>query len=124
MGLTAVQCQVMQYLSRALAEKKDTYPADLERDFHLKKPTVSGILKRMEEKEFVTFEADNEDKRKKKVVLTPKSKEITKKLDADFEYIEKALLDGISEEELGETKKTLIKMLDNINKYIGEYEEY
>ena len=46
--LTRTQCSVLGYLNRN--GNKEINPRDIEKEFNLKRPTVTGILKRLEEK--------------------------------------------------------------------------
>ncbi len=116
-GLTATQCQTMGFLRRKTDMGEKAYPMDLEKELHLKKSTVSGVLKRMEEKGFIKLQSDDDDGRRKIITLTPKSKEIDEKMEENFRYVEGELLTGIDEEDIEITKRTLLKMLDNINKF-------
>ena len=50
MELTASQGPIMAYLAHA---EQPPCPRDLEADFHLTHPTVSGLLSRLEQKGFV-----------------------------------------------------------------------
>ena len=51
MDLTGIQSFVLRYLSEHSGEV--VYPRDIEKQFHLTHPTVSGILQRLESKDFL-----------------------------------------------------------------------
>ena len=55
MDLTAAQGQIMAYIAHC-----PTPPCarDIEEEFHLSHPTVSGILSRLEKKDFLVFRPD------------------------------------------------------------------
>ena len=71
MDLTAAQGQIMAYIAHC-----PTPPCarDIEEEFHLSHPTVSGILSRLEKKDFLVFRPDEKDHRCKRIYLLPKGK--------------------------------------------------
>ena len=56
LDLTSTQSFILHYL--VLHEGEHVYPKDLEKRFHLTHPTVSGVLQRLEAKDFVVLEPD------------------------------------------------------------------
>ena len=72
MELTAAQGQVMGYLARA---KQPPCPRDIEAEFQLTHPTVSGLLSRLEQKNFIELRTDPEDRRCKRIYVLPKGRE-------------------------------------------------
>lgn len=69
MELTAAQGHIMGYLAHA---DKPPCPRDLEEAFHLSHPTVSGLLARLEKKDFIEFRPDETDRRCKRICIKPK----------------------------------------------------
>lgn len=71
MDLTAAQGPILGYLSR-----RETPPCsrDIEEEFHLSHPTVSGLLARLEKKGFIEFLPDEQDRRCKRIVLLEKGR--------------------------------------------------
>ena len=61
LGLTASQCAVLDYLFNSSADEVNQ--RDIEKALSLKNPTVTGILKRMEENGFVFIVPSTRDKR-------------------------------------------------------------
>ena len=51
LDLTSTQSFILHHLS--LHEHEAVYPKDLEKRFHLTHPTVSGVLQRLEAKNFI-----------------------------------------------------------------------
>lgn len=111
-GLTYSQCHVMGFL-HSHAER-EFYPMDLEKALELSKPTVTGLLQRLEEKDFISLVPDKRDKRYKKIVLTEKAWEFHEKMQATLCRTQKKLYKNISEEEKDEVIAVLHKMLGNI----------
>lgn len=69
MELTAAQGHIMGYLAHA---KEPPCPRDLEADFHLSHPTVSGLLSRLEQKGFIELRPDPSDRRCKRIYVLEK----------------------------------------------------
>ena len=72
MELTAAQGHIMGYLARA---KQPPCPRDIEAEFQLTHPTVSGLLSRLEQKNFIELRTDPEDRRCKRIYVLPKGRE-------------------------------------------------
>ncbi len=60
-GITSSQCAVLDYLLGS--SKEFVNQKDIEKALSLKNPTVTGILKRLDEKGFILAVPSNQDKR-------------------------------------------------------------
>ena len=69
MELTAAQGHIMGFLSHC---STPPCPRDVEEAFHLSHPTVSGILSRLEQKDFIQLRPDPEDRRCKRIYIQPR----------------------------------------------------
>lgn len=112
MDLTHSQCRILCFLDRN--RDRDIYLNDIEKKFCLKRPTVTGIIKRLEEKEFISVVQKHDDKRYKIVTLTHKSENILKLMEENLNNTERTLCSGISDEEKSEVYRILSVMLNNI----------
>lgn len=101
-------------------QDRNIYQKDIEKNFSMRRSTVSEIIKLMEKKGFITRESVPHDARLKKLRLTPKAEEIHKFMTESLEQNEKLLRDGISEEELNIFFNVLKKIRNNIE--IGDDE--
>ena len=72
MDLTPVQSRVVGYLAH---RSEPPCAKDVEEEFQLSHPTVSGILSRLEKKGFVEFRPDPADRRCKRIYILPKGQE-------------------------------------------------
>ena len=95
LGLTGQQSFVLRYLS--MHDGEVVYPKDIEKRFNLTHPTVSGLLQRLEAKGFITCIPDPDDRRYKRVAITPSAREI------QAEFIR--LLDMAAENIIAENQK-------------------
>ena len=112
LGITASQCAVLDYLFNASIE--EVTQKDIEKGLNLKNPTVTGILKRLEENGFILIVPSNKDKRCKNVYLTEKSYDIQRKMDMERKKIDKMLTIGMTKKEIAALEKMLARVLYNV----------
>lgn len=112
-GITSSQCEVLDYLFHA--EEEEITQRDIERNLSLKNPTVTGLLKRLEEKGFVFSVPSPTDKRCKNVYLTEKAFDIQRKMEMHRKKSDKMLTLGMTKREIETFKKALEKVHYNIS---------
>ena len=78
LGSHRQQCAVLDYLLGS--SKEFVNQKDIEKALSLKNPTVTGILKRLDEKGFILAVPSNQDKRCKNIYPTEKAYDIQKKM--------------------------------------------
>ena len=96
MDLTAVQGHIMAYLAHA---KQPPCPRDLEAEFHLTHPTVSGILSRLEQKGFLELRTDPEDRRCKRIYVLDKGWQCHEVMHSTIQENERRMTEGFTPEE-------------------------
>ena len=96
MELTASQGRVMGYIAH-----RRTAPCsrDIEEEFHLSHPTVSGLLSRLEKKGFIEFRPDEDDRRCKRIHMLAKGIECVETIHSTIVENEEKMVQGFSEEE-------------------------
>ena len=115
-NLTATQEKVMGSIFRMQEHSKDVFQKDIERELDLSNPTVTGILKRLEEKEMIKRIPSSEDARYKCLTLTDKGLDVIHEcMDFGVNYIEKKLTKDMTEEELNTLRTLLNKVIDNMD---------
>lgn len=112
LGITSSQCAVLGYLFNS--RKEEINQRDIERHLNLKNPTVTGLLKRLDEKGFVFSVPNTMDKRCKNVYLTEKAYDIQKKMEVDRKQIDKNCTIGLGKKEVDSLRRILQKVLYNI----------
>ncbi len=112
-GITSSQCEVLDYLFQTSEE--EITQRDIERQLCLKNPTVTGLLKRLEEKGFIFSVPSPSDKRCKNIYLTEKAYDIQRKMEASRKKSDKMLILGMSKREVEAFERTLEKVLYNIS---------
>ncbi len=111
-GITSSQCAVLDYLFHT--NKEEVNQRDVERNLNLKNPTVTGLLKRLDEKGYILCVQNEEDKRKKNIYLTEKAYDIQRRMEADRKKLDKRLTMGLTKKEVAAVTRALEKMLYNI----------
>ncbi len=96
MELTAAQGHIMGFLSR---QPQPPCPRDVEEEFHLSHPTVSGILSRLEQKGFIQLQTDPNDRRCKRIYIQPKGQECHLTMHQTIQTNESRLVQGFTPEE-------------------------
>ena len=75
---------------------------------------VKQILLKLEKKNFIRFQADETDKRKQRIMLTDYCREFCEKNDEMSKSIMEKMFDGITEEDIATTIKTIIRIEKNL----------
>ena len=115
LGLTSSQSFVLGYLtSRTLAEDGAIYAKDVERYFHVKHSSVSGVLQRLEAKGFITFSQSEEDRRCKAILLTQKAYRVHEQILSHIRETEEQIFSGMSDTEQETFLRLLRKAAENL----------
>lgn len=93
----------------------DVFQRDIEEEFSIRRSTVSKILKLMEEKELIKREGVEYDARLKKLVLLPKSLEIQKMIDEDFDHMYKKAFANLTDQEIESLTGIIFKIKQNFD---------
>lgn len=113
--VTAVQESVLLFLWEN--PNRDIFQKDIEEHLKLKNPTVTGIVKRLEEKGMISRTHKKDDARCKCHFLTDKGKHVVEDtIGYGVNYIEKKLTKDLSFEE----KENLIYLLKKVLKSMEE----
>ena len=112
-SLTNMQRHVLHYiLFESL--KRDIYQRDVEKEFQIRRSTVTGTLQLLEKKGFIRRESVEWDARLKKVVPTDKAEGIREHVLNNIRYAEAVLREGIPEEDMEVCIRVLGKMSANL----------
>lgn len=96
MELTAAQGHIMRYLAH---QETPPCPRDIEAEFQLSHPTVSGLLSRMEQKGFIELRTDPDDRRCKRIYILPKGDECHELMHQTIQENERRIVEGFTPEE-------------------------
>ena len=112
MELTSAQGRILGYLAL-----RKTAPClkDIEEEFRLSHPTVSGLLSRLEKKGFLEFRSDEADRRVKRIYLLDKGKACNASMYETIRSTEEKLVAGFTEEEKEQFFSYLNRAIDNMD---------
>ncbi len=111
MGLTAAQGPIMGFLAH---QKTPPCPKDIEAEFQLTHPTVSGLLSRLEQKGFIELRPDEEDRRKKRIFILSRGKECLDTMHATIQENERRLVADFTPEEQEQFAALLQRAITNM----------
>ena len=111
MDLTAAQGHIMGFLAHS---KEPPCPRDIEEKFHLSHPTVSGLLSRLEKKDFIALLPDENDRRCKRIHVLPKGRECQENMHRIIRDYERRLVAGFTPEEQAQFAMLLNRAIDNM----------
>lgn len=114
-NITLEQVHVMRFLSDN--DGRIIYQKDIEKNFDIKRSTVTSILQLMEKKQLIIRKEDEKDARMKMVIFTDKGKNLSMELKNFINHLEDVIVDGISEEDKAKYLLLLKKSLDNLTNY-------
>lgn len=111
MDLTAAQGHIMGYLTHS---EQPPCPRDIEAEFHLSHPTVSGLLSRLEQKGFIELRTDSCDRRCKRIYVLPKGLECHERIHSVIMENEKRMVQGFTSEEQAQFAVLLQRAIANM----------
>lgn len=118
LGIGQAQANILRFLLLETA-KRSIYQVDIEKEFGLRPPTVTETLKSLEKKDLIRRIPDENDGRKKKIIITEKTLSMDDGVKCQVEKTEKVLLQGIKKEEQEQFMKIAGKMLHNLESNIN-----
>ena len=111
--LTPVQQQLLKFILLE-SKHKPVFQRDIEDAFQIRRSTVTGIIKLIEQKGYITRTSVENDARLKQLVPTPKAEALRPRIVAHIRNYEAALSAGIPEDKLLICKEVLCQMLNNL----------
>ncbi len=100
---------------------RDVYQKDIEKQFSVRRPTMTAILQLMEKNGLLERVRDENDARLKKIVLTPLALEIHQNHERDIEQFEMLIREGISQEDIEKFFQVCQKLQSNVEKAEKEH---
>ena len=107
--LTTMQKHVLKFILLETMHR-DLYQKDIEEEFQIRKPTVTGILKLMEKNGYIYRESAKQDARLKQIIPTEKAEKIRPAILKSIEEGEAKMLRGIPKEDVELCKQVLWQM--------------
>ena len=112
-NLTVSQAYVIDFISME-GKHRDIFQKDLEKEFDLKRSSISLMLNNMEKNDLIQRIPVAEDARLKKIILTEKAITLNKKISNAIDSVENKLCKDITLEEINMYYKVLNKIRNNL----------
>lgn len=107
------QSKILYYI--LTHDNQDIYQKDIENEFDLRNPTVSEVIKKLENRGLVQRTQSSKDHRLKSIKPTDKAILYKPQVMADFDRFIDSMLFGISNEDLEIFSVTLNKIVQNLS---------
>lgn len=114
-NLTRSQMDVLVYTYFKNKNGIEVNQVDIERDLNLKNPTVTGLISRLEKKEYVKREKSSKGSNYKSIVVTENGKAIIENGKQITDKVEKEIFSVLTNEEKKELTRLIQKVIDNKN---------
>lgn len=108
-GMTGVQHTIMGYIMHH-AENGEIFQRDIEKEFSLRRSTVTVMLQGFEQKGLISRIPVSRDARLKRIVLTEQARELQERTWREIEQFHQKLEENLTAEE----KEQLLFLLDKI----------
>ena len=112
LGLTLAQSDVLLFLDQRGAE--ETTLQDIARHFRLKHPTVVGLVRRLEDKGFLTSAVSPRDHRCRVLRLTGRYDEVRRVMEQTRLRMDARAVRGFSDAELAQLGQYLARVYHNV----------
>ena len=108
-GLTGIQNAMMGYIMNH-AGQKDVFQRDIEKEFCVRRSTVTVMLQGLEQKGYIQRVPVSYDARLKKIILTEKAEKMQQRVRREIDLFHRKLEENFSQEE----KEQLLFLLEKI----------
>ena len=111
--LTGTRGMVLGFISRRTAEGKAVYQRDIEDHFRIRPPSVTALLKAMEQDGFIVRTSAAQDARLKSLALTEKGRACDQALRVCIDAFECELRKGLDAAQLDQLQEMLALLFQN-----------
>lgn len=111
MDLTAAQGHILGFISH---RREAPCSRDIEEEFQLSHPTVSGLLSRLERKGFIEFRPDETDRRCKRIYILEKGHQVTQLMHRTIRAAEDQLVRDFTDSEKEQFSQLLLRAIANV----------
>lgn len=118
-GLTRTQAMIIKYLE-VETEKRDIFQKDIEKEFRIRKSSVTSVLQLLEKNGYIMRESVKEDARLKKLILTEQSRRVNAIIGDGLEKREEKFYQVLTSEEVEE----FFQIVEKISNVMEEKEKY
>jgi DNA-binding MarR family transcriptional regulator len=101
--------------------EKEIFQKDIEREYGLRPPTASELLKKMEGSGLIIRKTMPEDARKKQILPTEKALRYKDQVTQNIEALNASLMRGVSRQDMEVFLRVLDQMVENLSEDVEKY---
>ena len=109
--ITAAQSHVLMFI---MCHEPPVYPSDIQREMHISGATVSGLVKKLRAKGYLTLEGCDTDERRRGLIATEKAAAHKAEIESCMSRIENRAFKGFEEKDLETLHSLLSRMAENL----------
>lgn len=113
---SGTQMRILNFIHRCNSQQIPVYQKDIEREFDIRRSTVTGILQTMEKSLLIERTNCQDDNRFKVIILTERGQQKVKENSCKLQKFDDSLVANISEEELALFFRVIEKLSENSKK--------
>lgn len=111
-GITQAQGRTLQYIA---SRNRTVYQKDIEEEYGLRAATASQMLQSMEDAGLIRREVDEQDRRKKRIVVSEEKREASVWMLERIAEMEAQMVEGIAPEKLAVFTEVIEQMIQNLS---------
>ena len=113
LDLSQARWQVLLHLARA---KQTPTQGELARSVGVENPTLARLLDALATQQLIERQIDPDDRRVKKIVLTPSALDLIEKIEAIATELRREIFAGVSEQDIQQCQAVHMRLLANLEK--------
>jgi DNA-binding MarR family transcriptional regulator len=117
--LTATQAWVLS----ELMDEEGVIQGDLAQKLGIRAVTLGGLVDRLENKQWIERRPDENDRRAKRIWLTPEGRKLEKRINRSLKEVHKVAIGDLPESSIDHLQETITAIRDNLKQYKGELEK-
>jgi len=106
LGLTGMQMSIIDYVSR-MENSENIFQKNIEKEFNIRRASATSALKLMEKNDLIVRVPMANDARLKRIILTPKSHQVSKKIHKYFSDTERKIAETVGDKNVQIVKESL-----------------
>ncbi len=105
---------IIGFINRKTALGETVYERDIEKEFGIRRSTVTQMLNSMEKNGLIERISESSDKRLKRIILTEKAKKCHKTVCSELDKIDQELINYLTADEVEQLKNILEKLKEGL----------
>jgi len=104
--------------------ERAVYQKDIEKEFRISRATATNTLQGMEKNGLIVRKSQDKDARLKRILMTEPARKCHEQVENHMRYMDRRMLQGLTEAEIAELYRLLGKLMDNLESMENEEISY